>query len=323
MRITLAILTLTALVSCANPVSPTGGAKDTTAPVLIRIDKALIQRKDTQLQRWTLVFDENMQNKGAALLNPSEQYLEQRGEVHRNEVSYEIPVSVKQLSLGKSLSDLNESNLYKPLDSNQLHIQVLFKDAKTLRNAKGQWILTLKCSTETHWVLPSESSPTGLSFQYSDPALNESKSYLFFLDANANKHYDSSEVYGRGILEAKQKTTQSFEYPALISKPDSPYSKPADSTIAQLMLKGDGSYFFKEPKAWINQPAGVFHDSIQIDLQEGSYTLITYTDENQNGLLDWPDTYEIHEVSCKAGLINEIIVKKEEIPVDFDEKIFR
>lgn len=323
MRITLAILTLTALASCANPVSPTGGAKDTTAPVLIRVDKALIERKDTQLQRWTFVFDENMQSKGTVLLNPSENYLEQRGEVHRNEVSFEVPVSVKQLSLGKSLSDLNENNLYKTLDSNQLHIQVLFKDSKTLRNAKGQWVLKLQTNQETHWVLPSESNPTGLSFNYQDPAPTESKTYLFFLDANANKQYDSSEVYGRGILEAEQKTTQCFEYPALISKPDSNYSKPADSSIAQLMLKGEGSYFFKEPKAWVNEPNGQFHDSLQLDLQEGSYILITYTDENKNNILDWPDTYHIHEVSCKAGLINEILVKKEENAVDFVEEILR
>jgi len=323
MRIIVTITTLIALVSCANPVSPTGGAKDTTAPVLIRIDKALIERKDTQLQRWTFVFDENMQSKGTVLLNPSDNYLEQRGEVHRNEVSFEVPASVKQLSLGKALSDLNENNLYKPLDSNQLLIQVLFKDAKTLRNTKGQWVLKLQTNQETHWVLPSESSPTGLSFNYQDPAPTESKQYLYFLDANANKQYDSTEVYGRGILEAEIKTSQCFEYPALISKPDSNYSKPADSSIAQLMLKGEGFYFFKEPKTWINEPKGVFHDSLQLELQEGSYILITYTDENQNGILDWPDTYEIHEVICKTGLINEIIVKKEEKAVDFIEDILR
>jgi hypothetical protein len=323
MRITLAILTLTALVSCANPVSPTGGTKDTTAPVLIRIYKTLIERKDTQLQRWTFVFDENMQSKGTVLLNPSDNYLEQRGKVHRNEVSFEVPVSVKQLSLGKALSDLNENNLYKPLDSNQLHIQVLFKDAKTLRNAKGQWMLKLQTNQETHWVLPSESNPTGMTFIYSDPSPEQSKEYLFFLDANANKQYDSTEVYGRGIMEAQTKTTQTFEYPALATKPDSNYSKPADSTIIQMMLKGEGSYFFKEPKNWVKQPNGEFHDSLQIYIQEGLYTLITYTDENQNGILDWPDTYEIHEVVCKPGLINEIIVKKEEKPVDFTEESIR
>jgi len=323
MRITFAIFILMALASCANPVSPTGGAKDTTAPILIRVDKALIERKDTQLQRWTFVFDENMQSKGAVLLNPSDNYLEQRGEVHRNEVSYDVPLSVKQLSLGKALSDLNENNLYKPLDSNQLLVQVLFKDAKTLRNRKGQWVLKLQTNQEIHWVLPSESNPTGLTFNYQDPAPTESKQYLFFLDANANKRYDSTEVYGRGIMEAETRTTQTFEYPALATKPDSNYSKPADSTITQLMLKGEGSYFFKEPKNWVKQPNGEFHDSLQIDIQEGSYTLITYTDKNQNGLLDWPDAYLIHEISCKAGLTNEIIVKKEEITVDFIEEILR
>lgn len=323
MRTSVIISTLVLLSSCANPVSPSGGAKDTTAPVLIRIDKTQIERKDTQLQRWTFVFNENMQSKGAALLNPSDVYLEQRGEVHRNEVSYEVPLSVKQFSLGKSLSDLNENNLYKALDSNQLQIRILFKDAKTLRNAKGQWILTLQTQQEKHWILASESSQTGLVFTYSDPAPEQSKSYLFFLDANANKQYDSTEVYGRGNLEAKKTTTQSFEYPALISKPDSNYVKPDDSSIAQMIIKGEGSYFFKKPKTWVDQPQGEFHDSLQLELQEGSYILITYTDENQNNILDWPDTYHIHEVSCKAGLINEILVKKEENAVDFVEEILR
>jgi len=323
MRTSVIISILVLLGSCANPVSPTGGAKDTTAPVLIKVDKTLIERKDTQLQRWTFVFDENMQSKGAALLNPSDVYLEQRGEVHRNEVSYEVPLNVKQFSLGKSLSDLNENNLYKPLDSNQLNIQIQFKDAKGLRNAKGQWILTLQTQQEKHWVLATESTPTGLVFAYSDPTPEQSKSILFFLDANANKLYDSTEVYGRGMLEAETNTTQSFEYPALITKPDSNYIKPADSSIAQLILKGEGSYFFKEPKTWVSQPKGYFHDSLQINLQEGLYTLIIFTDENKNGSLDWPDTYEIHEVSCKAGLINEILVKKEENTVDFDEEILR
>ncbi|MDA0943627.1 MAG: hypothetical protein O3B78_05360 [Bacteroidetes bacterium] len=323
MRTTLSILILSALASCANPVSPTGGAKDTTSPVLIRIDKTLIERKDTQLQRWTFVFDENMQSKGSVLLNPSDDYLEQRGKVHRNEVSFDVPLSVKQLSLGKSLSDLNENNLYKALDSHQLHIQVSFKDAKSLRNAKGQWVLTLQTNHETHWVLPSESSPTGLSYRYSDPAPDQSKQYIFFLDANANKQYDSTEVYGRGILEAETNTTQSFEYPPLVTKADSSHTKPADSTIAQLMLKGEGSYFFKEPKTWVNQPNGEFHDSLQLELKEGTYILVTYKDENNNHVLDWPDHYEIHEVICKPGLINEIIVKKEEITVDFVGEILR
>lgn len=323
MRTSVIISVLVFLGSCANPVSPTGGTKDTTAPVLIRVDKTLIERKDTQLQRWTFVFDENMQSKGAALLNPSNVYLEQRGEVHRNEVSFEVPLSVKQFSLGKSLSDLNENNLYKPLDSNQLQIRIQFKDAKGLRNAKGQWILTLQAQQERHWILASESSPSGLVFAYSDPKPEQSKSFLFFLDANANKKYDSTEVYGRGFMEAEVYRTETFEYPALQSKPDSNYLKPADSSIAQLIVKGEGSYFFKEPKAWINQSKGEFHDSIEIDLQEGSYTLITYTDENHNNILDWPDTYEIQEVSCKAGLINEILVKKEENAVDFVEEILR
>jgi hypothetical protein len=171
--------------------------------------------------------------------------------------------------------------------------------------------------------LPSESSPTGLTFNYHDPAPTESKTYLFFLDANANKQYDSIEVYGRGILDAENLHALAFEYPAIVTKPDSNYSKPADSSIAQLILKGEGSYIFKEPKTWVSEPKGEFHDSLQIDLQEGSYTLITFIDENHNGILDWPDTYDIQEVVCKPDFINEIIVKKEEKPVDFTEESIR
>jgi len=316
------IIGVLVLASCANPVSPTGGPKDTTAPQLLQIKKEPLLIKDSALVRWVFVFDENIQVKGAALVNPSNEYQEQRGTVNRNELVFEVPLNTQNFSYGKTISDLNEGNLYQSNDSDQIIIQLQFKNPKAYRNAKGQWIATIETEGDRHWVLPSQNNNEGYTFAYPDPAPFNSKSITVFLDANANHQFDSTEVFAKGSLSAEEKKISLFEYPALLStvSRDSSFSEPKDSSQGTLIIKGNNNqaYYFEPSDLWVEQNRGALNDSIQMLLQEGKHILYVFEDYNQNLNLDWPEPYTLYEVVIRFGLENELSVKKIENDVDFD-----
>lgn len=316
------IIGILVLASCANPVSPTGGPKDTTAPQLLQIKKEPLLIKDSALVRWVFVFDENIQVKGAALVNPSNEYQEQRGTVTRNELVFEVPPKTQNFSFGKTITDLNEGNLYQSNDSDQIIIQLQYKNPKAYRNAKGQWITTIETEGERHWILPSQNNNEGYSFAYPDPTPFKSKSITVFLDANANHQYDSAEVFAKGSLSAEEKQIALFEYPPLLStvSRDSLVPEPKESSQGTLIIKGNPNqaYYFEPSDLWVEQERGAINDSIQMQLQEGKHILYVFEDHNQNQNLDWPEPYTLYEVVIRFGLENELVVKKTENDVDFD-----
>jgi hypothetical protein len=98
--------------SCANPVPPAGGDKDTTAPVLVSVENTLKSNE----QKITLVFDENINTSGTLVYSPKSNNPENNVssvKVQRNTVSVSVPLHAKCIYLDQWVVDLNEKNPYK------------------------------------------------------------------------------------------------------------------------------------------------------------------------------------------------------------------
>ena len=98
--------------SCANPVPPAGGDKDTTAPVLVSVENTLKSNE----QKITLVFDENINTSGTLVYSPKSNNPENNVssvKVQRNTVSVSVPLHANCIYLDQWVVDLNEKNPYK------------------------------------------------------------------------------------------------------------------------------------------------------------------------------------------------------------------
>ena len=111
----LAIIIMALINGCANPVTPSGGDKDTTGPVIVSIESTVLK---TGQKRVTIAFDENISTNGAILtspriLNPNASLLhktEQR--VKRNTLFLTLPSYTQTVYLSSTLVDLNEKNKF-------------------------------------------------------------------------------------------------------------------------------------------------------------------------------------------------------------------
>jgi len=129
-RLTLAVLFGMWVLSCGNPVVPTGGPKDTSSPVLkhFSIDST---NKDYLV---TLVFDENIAIKGPLKVSPISKI---KTSVKRNTVNVEVSKASKTIFIQQSITDLNESNPYK---------------GKNISLTKDSGIICLKNATKNNKV---------------------------------------------------------------------------------------------------------------------------------------------------------------------------
>lgn len=106
------------LFSCANPVSPTGGAKDEVPPALIQTEPSQLA-KNTKPKKITFTFNENIQLKNAEEnITISPKYSGKPKISHTNKtISIELdPAKLAAnttytITLNQTVSDLNEGNL--------------------------------------------------------------------------------------------------------------------------------------------------------------------------------------------------------------------
>ena len=152
------ILTILFLSSCANIIMPDGGEKDTSAPVLIKIDPPtkVINFKEEKI---TFYFDENIAGNNwndFFLISP----LFERGIKHKiknKELTIFLDDTLKDnttysLILNNCIRDVNEGNILKKLEylfstSEQidtLNIKGKLIDAKTLEPKKNTWVFLHK-----------------------------------------------------------------------------------------------------------------------------------------------------------------------------------
>ena len=152
------ILTILFLSSCANIIMPDGGEKDTSAPVLIKIDPPtkVINFKEEKI---TFYFDENIAGNNwndFFLISP----LFEGGIKHKiknKELTIFLDDTLKDnttysLILNNCIRDVNEGNILKKLEylfstSEQidtLNIKGKLIDAKTLEPKKNTWVFLHK-----------------------------------------------------------------------------------------------------------------------------------------------------------------------------------
>ena len=93
------------LVSCANPVAPTGGPKDKEPPVIIN---TII---DSSLNNITLYYNENIRFQNKITLIPQKR--EDKVQVQQNNKSITIQLQdyTEHIFIGESIKDLNENNI--------------------------------------------------------------------------------------------------------------------------------------------------------------------------------------------------------------------
>jgi len=95
------------LFSCANPVGPTGGEKDTKPPTIIKIDTLYKDNK----KYISLKFDENIQFKNNVHFVPYSKITTNQIIVKNKTITLQVPKEVNAISLNESITDANENNL--------------------------------------------------------------------------------------------------------------------------------------------------------------------------------------------------------------------
>lgn len=105
------LLAIIAIISCANPVAPTGGPKDKQPPLIIGI------QTDTLNQILHIEFNENIRFKNKVVLNPTIKG-SAKPNIQTNRRSIDIPIKnyTSQIQLNESVSDVNENNTGKYSD---------------------------------------------------------------------------------------------------------------------------------------------------------------------------------------------------------------
>ncbi|MFM6951662.1 MAG: hypothetical protein ACKOXR_00780 [Bacteroidota bacterium] len=122
--------------SCANPVPPAGGDKDTLAPVLLSVESALKSNRN----HITLQFDENISTAGTLVYSPkiktSNTPSTSTVKTQRNTIHVDVPAITNCIYLDNWVVDLNEKN---PLKNSSL----------LLNGDSGEVIIKLKSSNST------------------------------------------------------------------------------------------------------------------------------------------------------------------------------
>jgi len=122
--------------SCANPVPPAGGDKDTSAPILLSVESALKSDRN----QITLQFDENITTVGALVYSPkiktSNTPSASTVKTQRNTICVDVPAITNCVYLDNWVVDFNEKN---PLKNSSL----------LLNGDSGEVIIKIKTSNST------------------------------------------------------------------------------------------------------------------------------------------------------------------------------
>ncbi|MEY4315076.1 MAG: hypothetical protein RI977_453, partial [Bacteroidota bacterium] len=182
-----AVIVICYMQSCANPVPPSGGDKDTSAPVLKSIGSII---KDGQ-HKVTLEFDENITTKGTILYSPiapkKTGVTENTVSVKRNVLEMTIPERTSCVYLDNWVLDLNEKNplrgnaLLFSGDSGEVHIKVKSTSSKFgvfIQKDSLQYVPQNKGNLQYHF----QGLPNGIHETY-------------VIDNDNNQHIDKNESY--------------------------------------------------------------------------------------------------------------------------------
>ena len=181
---TIALLLVT--VSCANPVSPTGGNKDQIPPSIKNYGISNINNK----KKITIVFDENIVLQNNIDLSPYRIKTKPYVTTTRNSISIILDSNTNSINFNDAIKDLNEGN--KANLSN-----IIIGSDSSIKYYKVQSIPKTKekivaYSIYDNYIYPYNTSIPGYAFGEGLPN-NKKINTILFLDQNKNLKYDSIE----------------------------------------------------------------------------------------------------------------------------------
>lgn len=198
------------LVCCAHPVSPTGGDKDTKAPVLKRSN---IANYSTQIKpnKITFYFDENIKTNNPKEIIVVSPLFNEKNKITQTQKSITIHFSEElkenttyTIQLNNAISDLNEGNIgtYKPFiftTGNSIDSQIIHGSIESITQSKSSKY-RLFCYAETNPTLQYTALINNGKFTVLGLDSNL-KTLLVFDDANNNLKPDSTEdiAYSQNI----------------------------------------------------------------------------------------------------------------------------
>lgn len=233
----LAIILVALMNGCANPVTPSGGDKDTTGPVIVSIESTILK---TGQKRVTIAFDENISTNGAILtspriLNPNASLLhktEQR--VKRNTLFLTLPSYTQTVYLSSTLVDLNEKNKFKQPtlllgnDTGEIHISIDENDGKKKYNV---------FITKDSFIEISEKKTVQ---KYHFDGLKATSHLTYVIENDNNNSIDNNERYNVFYSTPRTRDTFSVQlYPAT-KRYKNHYSTTSDKNVII------GSPFYEE-----------------------------------------------------------------------------
>lgn len=126
------VLTLVLFSTCANPIPPTGGAKDTTSPIIVSITNKTTANQ-THIK---IVFTENISKTGALMVSPKKRYptMDENKtivSIKMNALYLTVPSITSSIYLNAFIVDLNEKNkinqpsLLLTTDTGEVNIQLI------------------------------------------------------------------------------------------------------------------------------------------------------------------------------------------------------
>ena len=172
------------LVSCANPVAPTGGPKDKEPPVIIN---TII---DSSLNNITLYYNENIRFQNKITLIPQKRQDKVQVQQNNKSITIQLQDYTEHIIIGESIKDLNENNKgdYPIIHLNkdtQIHLKQIkypafIKTEIIAQSLKDTFIYNHQVNNDT--ILQCCFETTG-------------KAITITLDENKNGNTDSFEWY--------------------------------------------------------------------------------------------------------------------------------
>ncbi len=202
------IILLYYLSSCANPVSPTGGNKDTQSPLIIKID-TLIKNNQKYVH---IQFDENINFKNNLHFVPYSKISSDQLKIENQSVTIRIPANLNAISLNESISDVNENNLGhypfivlgKDTAKQVIKIQHPIKDNKI--KIKGYSLIDTFIYKGDNFINNS------IRFE----ALKPDKQFFhIYADQNNNDKLDDNEYYYINSIKPSKDTAEIKLYPSI------------------------------------------------------------------------------------------------------------
>ena len=172
---------------CGNPVTPTGGPKDTTAPKLltIKIDSTTTD-KTVELK-----FNENISIKSQIVISPLGKTTT---DVKRNSIQIQVPNTTRTIYLKNKIIDLNESN---PYNGNNIS---LTKDSGSIQliNKTKNTKLTIFIESDSLLLLPNN-----LGNYYKFENLKKYETTITIINKDNNNYsIDKNEEFLKITLES-------------------------------------------------------------------------------------------------------------------------